>query len=109
MYFLGKESFKADELRTHLQMLEAEYEEATKSAQSEISQAKENLKKAELETLQGKVGLMQGKSELQRQWKLLDALQTKHKKNQEEIQKKIRSVKNEIEVILESISYFSLN
>ena len=33
--------------------------------------------------LQGKMGLMKGKSEIQRQWKLLEALQVKHKKIQE--------------------------
>ena len=55
----------------------------TRTAQVEILQAKENLKKAEMETLQGKVGLMKGKSEIQRQWRLLEALQGKHKKIQE--------------------------
>jgi len=92
-----KESFRAEELRSKLEELEAEYAEATKVAQSEILLAKNNLKKAEMETLQGKVGLMQGKNELQKQWKLLEALQTKHKKAQEEIQTKIREVRNKLE------------
>ena len=50
-----------------------------------------------METLQGKVGLMQGKSELQKQWKLLDNLQLSHKKAQEDIQAKIRLVRDELE------------
>uniref|UniRef100_T2M7P5 Kinesin-like protein KIF16B n=1 Tax=Hydra vulgaris TaxID=6087 RepID=T2M7P5_HYDVU len=93
-----KESFKANELRIQLKILETQYEEATKASHIEISQAKESLQRAEQDTLEGKVGLMQGKSELQRQWKLLEALQTKHKKHQEEIQKKIKDIKIEIEI-----------
>lgn len=77
--------------------MESEYIEATKIAQQEILQAKENLKKAEMETLQGKVGLMQGKMELQRQWKVLETLQAKHKKTQEDLQIKIREVRAQLE------------
>ena len=50
-----------------------------------------------METLQGKVGLMQGKSELQKQWKFLEKLQSKHKKTQEDIQKKIREVRDQLD------------
>ena len=93
----GKESHHAEELRTRLEALENEYTEATKIAQQEILQAKDNLKKAEMETLQGKVGLMQGKMELQRQWKVLETLQAKHKKTQEDLQIKIREVRAQLE------------
>lgn len=92
-----RKSIRAEELRAKLEQLESEYAEATKISQREIQLAKDNLKKAEMETLQGKVGLMQGKGELQRQWKLLDSLQSKHKNAQEEIQAKIRQVKDELD------------
>ena len=88
---------RAEALRLKLEELEVEYAEATKNAQIDILQAKNNLKKAEMETLQGKVGFMQGKSELQKQWKLLEALQTKHKRTQEGIQQKIREVRDELD------------
>merc|ERR1712080_709604 len=92
-----KRHVKAAELRSKLEELESAYEEVTKTAQIEILQAKDNLKKAEMETLQGKVGLMKGKSEIQRQWRLLETLQAKHKKIQEDIQQKIREARKEVE------------
>lgn len=84
-------------MRSTLEKLEAEYDQLSKTAQKEIQEAKGNLKKAEMETLQGKVSLMEGKSALQKQWKLLEALQSKHKKKQEEIQCKIREIRSQLE------------
>ena len=88
---------KADELRSQLEKLEAEYDELSKVAQKEIQEAKNNLKKAEMETLQGKVGLMEGKMALQKHWKQLESLQTKHKKKQEEVQCRIREIRGKLE------------
>ena len=48
----GKRRVKADELRSKLEELESAYDEVTRTAQVEILQAKDNLKKAEMETLQ---------------------------------------------------------
>ena len=88
---------KSDDLRAQLEKLEAEYEEASKIAQKEIQEAKGNLKKAEMETLQGKVGLMEGKMALQKHWKELEALQSKHKKKQEDIQSRIREIRGKVD------------
>lgn len=80
-----------------LEKLEAEYDEVCKVAQKEIQEAKGNLKKAELETLQGKVGLMEGKMALQKHWKELEALQSQHKKKQEALQSRIREIRGKVD------------
>ena len=88
---------ETSELRALLEQLEREYEEAVKQSQTEILQAKESLKKAEMETLQGKIGLSEGKNALQIQWKKLETLQAKHKKKQEQIQKRMIEVRERLE------------
>lgn len=93
----GEGTQRAEELRSTLEKLETEYDELSRTAQKEIQEAKGNLKKVEMETLQGKVSLMEGKTALQKQWKLLEALQSKHKKKQEEVQCKIREIRGQLE------------
>lgn len=92
MGICGTEKLRTDELRNLLDVLEREYEDEVKNAHIQITQAKEAVKAAELETLQGKRGLIEGKTELQTQWKKLENIQTLHKNKQMELQKRIKEV-----------------
>eukprot|EP00794_Sanderia_malayensis_P019956 gene19956-21910_t len=85
-----------DELRKLLSELEKEYDDEVKTAHIEILQAKEAVKAAEIDTLQGKRGLAQGKSQLQSQWKKLESIQTMHKHKQIDLQRRIKEVKEEL-------------
>lgn len=88
----GTEKLRTDELRNLLDVLEREYEDEVKNAHIQITQAKEAVKAAELETLQGKRGLIEGKTELQTQWKKLEGIQMVHRNKQLELQKRIKEV-----------------
>ena len=88
----GTEKLRTDELRNLLDVLEREYEDEVKNAHIQITQAKEAVKAAELETLHGKRGLSEGKIELQTQWKKLENIQLLHKNKQTELQKRIKEV-----------------
>ena len=88
----GTEKLRTDELRNFLNVLEREYEDEVKNAHIQITQAKEAVKAAELETLQGKRGLIEGKIELQTQWKKLENIQMLHRNKQLELQKRIKEV-----------------
>ena len=88
----GTEKLRTDELKNLLDVLEREYEDEVKNAHIQISQAKEAVKAAELETLHGKRGLSEGKIELQTQWKKLESVQTLHRSKQMELQTRIKEV-----------------
>jgi len=92
----GTEKLRTDELKNLLDVLEREYEDEVKNAHIQISQAKEAVKAAELETLHGKRGLSEGKIELQTQWKKLESIQTLHRNKQLELQTRIKEVKEQL-------------
>ena len=87
---------KTEDLRKLLDELEKEYEVAVKDAHIEILQAKEAVKAAEMDTLQGKRGIAEGKSQLQFQWKTLENIQIMHKNKQTDIQKRIKDVREHL-------------
>ena len=88
----GTEKLRTDELRNLLDVLEREFEDEVKNAHIQIMQAKEAVKSAEMDTLQGKRGLSEGKTELQTQWKKLENVQLLHRNKQAELQKRIKEV-----------------
>ncbi|XP_048586008.1 kinesin-like protein KIF16B isoform X2 [Nematostella vectensis] len=80
-------------LRERMQALEAEYEEQRKTAQYEIATAKEAVRKAEQEALEGLRSLTTGKSAIEDQWQKVEEVQLKHKMIHDQQLAKMRDVR----------------
>jgi len=91
------EKSQLEVLRERLKQLEADYEEQRKQAQREVSQAKDSVRRAEQETLEGLRSLTTGKSAIEGEWHRLEEVQAKHKRAQDQAYVKIKEVREMLE------------
>lgn len=92
-----EEKSQLEVLRKRLKQLEADYEEQRKTAQREVSQAKESVRRVEQETLEGLRSLTTGKSAIEGEWRRLEEVQAKHKRAQDQAYVKIKDVREMLE------------
>ncbi|KAJ7384729.1 hypothetical protein OS493_020316 [Desmophyllum pertusum] len=74
-----------------------DYEEQRKTAQREVTQAKDSVRRVEQETLEGLRSLTTGKSAIEGEWRRLEEVQAKHKRAHDQSYAKIRDVREMLE------------